>query len=312
MKSSFTVIFTFFIASFMVAQTGSFRMADLEYGLPTQTVTIKDDIKIAYSDQGKGSETILFIHGLASYIPAWKNNVSVLQSDYRCIAIDLPGYGKSSKGNYKVSMDFFAEVIHDFCVKLNIKNVVLAGHSMGGQIAISTALKYPDLVSKLILVAPAGFETFNKGERQWFRDVMTVDGVKLTTVEQIRVNYAYNFYDMPDEAQFMIDDRIKIRAASDFTDYCYHITQGVNAMVDSPVFEFLPLLKQPTLCIFGANDNLIPNRFLNGGPTEKFAKAGAENIPNCNLHLVDKGGHFVMFEKADIVNVKISQFLSNK
>ncbi len=91
MKSSFTVIFTFFIASFMVAQTGSFWMADLEYGLPTQTVTIKDDIKIAYSDQGKGSETILFIHGLASYIPAWKNNVSALQADYRCIAIDLPG-----------------------------------------------------------------------------------------------------------------------------------------------------------------------------------------------------------------------------
>lgn len=309
MKSSFTIIFTFFIASFMVAQTGSFSMADLDYGLPTQTVTIKDEIRIAYSDQGKGSETILFIHGLASYIPAWKNNVSALQTDYRCIAIDLPGYGKSSKGNYNVSMDFFAEVIHDFCVKLNIKNVVLAGHSMGGQIAISTALKYPDLVSKLILVAPAGFETFHKGQRQWFRDVMTVDGVRLTTVEQIRVNYAYNFYDMPDEAQFMIDDRIKIRAATDFTDYCYHITQGVNAMVDSPVFEFLPLLKQPTLCIFGANDNLIPNRFLNGGPTEKFAREGAEKIPNCTLHLVEKGGHFIMFEKATEVNGLIKEFL---
>lgn len=309
MKSSFTIIFTFFIASFMVAQTGSFSMADLDYGLPTQTVTIKDEIRIAYSDQGKGSETILFIHGLASYIPAWKNNVSALQTDYRCIAIDLPGYGKSSKGNYKVSMDFFAEVIHDFCVKLNIKNVVLAGHSMGGQIAISTALKYPDLVSKLILVAPAGFETFHKGQRQWFRDVMTVDGVKLTTVEQIRVNYAYNFYDMPKEAQFMIDDRIKIRTASDFTDYCYHITQGVIAMVDSPVFDFLSLIKQPTLCIFGSNDNLIPNRFLNGGPTEKFAKSGAEKIPNCALHLVEKGGHFIMFEKATEVNGLIKEFL---
>ncbi|HLO54838.1 MAG TPA: alpha/beta hydrolase [Saprospiraceae bacterium] len=309
MKSSFTIIFTIFIASFMVAQTGSFSMADLDYGLTTQSVIIKDDIKIAYSDQGKGSETILFIHGLASYIPAWKNNVSALQTDYRCIAIDLPGYGKSSKGNYKVSMDFFAEVIHDFCVKLNIKNVVLAGHSMGGQISISTALKYPDLVSKLILVAPAGFETFHKGQRQWFRDVMTVDGVKLTTVEQIRVNYAYNFYDMPKEAQFMIDDRIKIRTASDFTDYCYHITQGVNAMVDSPVFDFLSLIKQPTLCIFGSNDNLIPNRFLNGGPTEKFAKAGAEKIPNCTLNLVEKGGHFIMFEKATEVNGLIKEFL---
>jgi pimeloyl-ACP methyl ester carboxylesterase len=309
MKLSLTTIFTFFIVSLTIAQTSSFSMNDLDYGVPTKTVTIKDDIKIAYTDQGKGSETILFIHGLASYIPAWKNNVSALQTDYRCIAIDLPGYGKSSKGNYKVSMDFFAEVIYDFCTKMNIKNVVLAGHSMGGQIAISTALKYPDLVSKLILVAPAGFETFNKGQRQWFRDAMTVDGVRLTTVEQIRVNYAYNFYNMPEDGQFMVEDRIKIRAASDFTDYCYHITQGVNAMVDSPVFEFLPLIKQATLCIFGANDNLIPNRFLNGGTTEKFAKEGAEKIPNCTLHIVGKSGHFVMFEKATEVNGLVKEFL---
>ncbi len=284
-------------------------MSDIDYGMPTKTIVIKDDIKIAYTVQGKGDETILFIHGLGSYLPSWKKNISTLQSDYRCIAIDLPGYGKSSKGNYAVSMDFFAEVVQEFCQKMNIKKVVLAGHSMGGQIAISAALKYPELVSKLILIAPAGFETFNKGERQWFRDVMTVDGVRLTTVEQIRVNYAYNFYDMPNDAQFMVDDRIKMRAASDFTDYCYHITQGVNAMVDSPIFEFLPMIKQPTLCVFGANDNLIPNRFLNGGPTEKFAKAGAERIPNCTLEMVDKGGHFVMFEKAEEVNKLIQDFV---
>ncbi len=74
---------------------------------------------------------------------------------------------------------------------------------------------------------------------------MTVDGVRLTTVEQIRVNYAYNFYNMPKEADFMITDRINIRATQDFNDYCYHITQGVNAMVDQPVFEFLPTINNP-------------------------------------------------------------------
>src|SRR5690606_13071900 len=153
---------------------------------------------------------------------------------------------------------------------------------------------------------------FNKGQRQWFRDVMTVDGVRLTTVEQIRVNYAYNFYNMPKDAQFMVDDRINIRLASDFTDYCYHITQGVNAMVDSPVFEFLPLIKQPTLCIFGANDNLIPNRYLNGGATEKFAKLGADKIPNCRLHMIEKAGHFTMFEKPEDVNQLMKSFLKSE
>lgn len=312
MKCPIFVFVFLFMSCYILAQNSSFSMSDLDYGMNTKEIIIKENIKVAYTDQGKGNETILFIHGLASYIPAWNNNVSALQSEYRCIAIDLPGYGKSSKGNYPVSMDFFADVVLEFCLKIKISKVVLVGHSMGGQIAITTALKYPDLVSKLILIAPAGFETFNKGQRQWFRDVMTVDGVRLTTVEQIRVNYAYNFYNMPKNAQFMVDDRINIRMASDFTDYCYHITQGVNAMVDSPVFEFLPLISQPTLCIFGANDNLIPNRFLNGGPTEKFAKLGVDKIPNCTLHMIDKAGHFVMFEKPDEVNHFMKAFLKSE
>lgn len=291
------------------AQLKVAHMSEVDYDVQTQTLSLGDDVTLAYADQGKGAETIIFIHGLASYIPAWKKNIEDLKSDYRCIAIDLPGYGKSSKGNYKVSMDFFADKIHEFCQKLGLKQVILAGHSMGGQIAISTALKYPEFVSKLILIAPAGFETFNKGERQWFRDAMTVDGVKLTTVEQIRVNYAYNFYNMPKDAEFMVDDRIAIRHASDFQDYCYHVTQGVQAMVDSPVFDFLPNVKHKTLCVFGENDNLIPNRYLNGGPTKKYAKMGAERMPNCDLKMINKAGHFVMYEKAAEVNTMIRDFL---
>jgi pimeloyl-ACP methyl ester carboxylesterase len=287
-------------------------MRDLDYGMPVKKEILSNKIEIAYVEEGQKGEYILFVHGLASYIPAWKKNIESLKSNFRCLAIDLPGYGKSSKGNYDVSMDFFADIIAEFCRNKNIDKVILAGHSMGGQIAITTALKFPALVSKLILIAPAGFETFNKGEKQWFRDVMTVDGVRLTTVEQIRVNYAYNFYNMPKDAEFMITDRINIRATKDFNDYCYHITQGVNAMVDQPVFEFLPKLKQPTLCLFGSQDNLIPNRYLHGGPTEKIAKAGVKMIPNCTLEMIEGAGHFVMFEKADIVNEKISQFLSKK
>ncbi len=292
-----------------IGQNKQHQMSDLDYGMPVKQIKILNNIDLVYTDQGNSKQTIIFIHGLASYIPAWKKNIEDLKTSYRCIAIDLPGYGRSSKGNYDVSMDFFADAISDFCQKLNIQKVILAGHSMGGQISIATALKYPDLVDKLILIAPAGFETFNKGQRQWFRDAMTVDGVRLTTVEQIHVNYAYNFYDMPKDAQFMIDDRIAIRSAMDFTDYCYHITQGVKAMVDSPVFDFLPSVRQKTLCVFGTNDNLIPNRYLNGGFTEKYAKMGAEKMPDCTLHMLNKAGHFVMFEKPAEVNQLIRGFL---
>ena len=286
-----------------------FKKVDIVYPFEVKKVILTGDIQLAYAEEGNGKQTIIFIHGLGSYLPAWKKNVESLKDSYRCIAIDLPGYGKSSKGNYSGMMEFYAEIIQEFCKSKALNNIILCGHSMGGQIAITAALKYPHLIQKLILIAPAGFETFNKGEKQWFRDVMTVDGVRLTSVEQIKTNLAYNFYNMPDDAKFMIDDRIDMRDASDFNAYCYSIVQSVKGMVDQPVYEFLPQVKQATLCIFGENDNLIPNRYLNGGFTRRYAKKGANRLPDCSLIMIPHAGHFVMFEKSEEVNAFIKNFI---
>ena len=73
---------------------------DLTYPFPTHKLQLAEDLELAYFDEGKGNEVILFIHGLGSYAPAWKKNIESLSKDYRCLAIDLPGYGKSSKGRY--------------------------------------------------------------------------------------------------------------------------------------------------------------------------------------------------------------------
>ena len=283
---------------------------DLKYPFDVEKIQLQNDIKIAYTDQGQGETTILFIHGLGSNMVGWKNNLTELQKNYRCIAIDLPGYGKSSKGKYEGSLPFYSKLIAEFIDKLALKKVVLAGHSMGGQIAIVTALAYPDKITKLILTSPAGFETFTKGQRQWFREVFTPDLVKFTSVEAIKTNLAYNFYNMPEDAEFMIKDRIEMRSAKDFGWYCYIIPENVKGMVDTPVFDYLPQLKQPVLTFFGKYDNLIPNRFLNGGKTEKYAKKGAAQIPNCKLIMIDKAGHFAHFEKAEIFNTEVAKFLN--
>jgi len=107
----------------------------------------------------------------------------------------------------------------------------------------------------------------------------------------------------------MIKDRIEIRSAEDFDGYCYIIPQCVEGMVDEPVFDYLKDLTQPTLIFFGENDNLIPNRFLNGGKTEKYAKEGAEKIPNSKLIMVPKTGHFVQFEASEVFNEEVKEWL---
>ncbi|MDO8897890.1 MAG: alpha/beta fold hydrolase [Bacteroidales bacterium] len=70
---------------------------EIPYPFDVKKVQIDENTEIAYIDEGSGKETIIFIHGLGSYLPAWKKNIEGLSSDFRCIAIDLPGYGKSSK-----------------------------------------------------------------------------------------------------------------------------------------------------------------------------------------------------------------------
>ncbi len=267
---------------------------------------------IAYTDEGKGEKTIIFIHGLGSYLQAWTRNVEELKSNFRCISIDLPGYGKSGKQPHSGEMTFYAGIVNELIKELGLKNVVLAGHSMGGQISITTSLLYPQVVEKLVLVASAGFERFNKGQKQWFRDVMTFDGVRLTTTEAIQNNLATNFYRQPAEAEFMVTDRISMRTANDFDGYCYAVVQSVNGMINNPVIDYLQDIKVPTLILFGENDNLIPNRFLNPGRTADIANYGASQIKDSKLVMVPKCGHFMMFERPDVFNSEVSTFLSGK
>lgn len=90
-------------------------------------------------------------------------------------------------------MTFYAGILNEFVKGMKLENVYLAGHSMGGQISMTTTLLYPDIVKGLILVDPAGFEPFHKGQRQWFKNVMTLDKVRLTTPEAIQNNLATIF-----------------------------------------------------------------------------------------------------------------------
>lgn len=284
-------------------------MSDLEYPYEVKYASLGDDIELAYVDEGKGDHTIIFIHGLGSYLKAWYKNIDGLKDHYRCIAVDLPGYGKSSKVPHSGMMSFYAKVIKEMIDTLGLENVALAGHSMGGQIGIMAAFNYPATIRQLILVDPAGFEQFTPGQKKWFREVMTVNGVKLTTIEQIQTNVAYNFNNMPDDARFMITDRIAMRSADDFDNYCYTVVRSVNGMVDEPVFDILNKIEQPVLIFFGEEDNLIPNRFLNPGRSYNIACAGHEQLPNSKLVMVPRCGHFMMFEKADVFNESVMDFL---
>jgi pimeloyl-ACP methyl ester carboxylesterase len=286
------------------------QFPELLYSFPYRTVSLSGSQSIAYTDEGDGKDILLFIHGLASYIPAWRKNVEVLKKNYRCICIDLPGYGKSTAGGHSGKVSFYTEVIADFIKTLHLHNVMLVGHSMGGHIAISLTLSYPELVHKLILLAPAGFESFTENETLLLKQAFTAESFLNSSEIQIRASFAANFFRMPKDTESMILDRIAMRNWVNFHAYANVVANSLYGMLDDPVFNRLPLINQKTLVIYGQNDTLIPNYVLHSDLiTADIARSGVAKIQNANLILLNECGHFLQFEKPGEINLLIRNFI---
>ena len=273
-------------------------------------IQLPSGIRLAYSDTGAGDTTLVFLHGLGSNHKAWQKNTAVLSQRFRCLALDLPGYGASDKGDYAYDMTFFARRVREFTDALEVKNVVLVGHSMGSQIAMHCVLQDSSRWEKLVLLAPAGFETFTEQERAWFQMVYTPAVLKATTPEQIRKNFEINFFQFPADAEFMIRDRLALRETPAYEMYCNMIPKCVAGMLREPVYERLPEIKIPVIVLYGEKDYLIPNQILHKGQTTlQVAQSGQSRIPDSSLRILPQCGHFVQWEAADAVNQAILDFL---
>lgn len=299
-----------------VANGTNCEFSAMDYGYPTHYVELQGGVRLAYIDvyegEGEPKDTIVFLHGLASYLQAWKRNIPGLAKHYRCIAIDLPGYGKSSK-QHEISLDFYAAIVKKFADELKLQSVVLCGHSLGGQIAVLAGLRYPKLISKLVLLSAAGLEYYTELERMLIKPFvhLPIPFFKYASPAGVFLAYAANFYKMPEEALFMVRDRILWAHASGYDLYCQAVLQSFLAMGYSPVAPRLSAVKQPTLIIYGANDNFIPNWFMHGGSPRTVAEESANKIPNSTYNIFDKCGHFVPFEKPAETNEAIQKFLNS-
>lgn len=276
-----------------------------QYPYPVHHATVGDSVRVAYVDEGSGP-VLLMVHGLGSNLQAWQKNIDSLRQHYRCIALDLPGYGKSSLGNYPYSPTFFADAVLALMAQLELDDVTLVGHSMGGQVAMHVALADSSRLSRLVLVAPAGFEQFTPQEHAWFATYVTPAFIKMTPEAQIVKNFEVNFHQMTEDARFMIADRLQMRGTADYDAYCDMIPHCVQGMLTQPVFDRLPDIKLPTLVIYGAADLLIPNRLLHPTLTvQAVAETATQRLPNAQLHLLPNAGHFVQWEAAGAVNALI-------
>lgn len=184
--------------------------------------------------------------------------------------IDLPAFGKSSIG-VPLGVEDIADIIHIFCLKLNIVNPILLGHSYGGRIAIMYASKYQ--VEKLILVSAAGIK-----QKLKFSKRFKVRIYKLLKKCHINIKMGSSDYQNADNVKRIM------------------LVKAVNL----DLRKCLEKIKAPTLLIYGKADKVTPLQL--GYEINK-------KIANSSLIEMEECGHFPYLERPSIFSLILMSFL---
>ncbi|MEJ2617660.1 MAG: alpha/beta hydrolase [Ignavibacteriaceae bacterium] len=99
------------------------------------------DANIYYIEKGNGDTTLLFLHGWGINSGYWNNQINYFSIKYRTVAVDLPGFGESTSTRENYPVEKYGDDVIDVINKLDLKNVILVGHSMSGDIILEAALK---------------------------------------------------------------------------------------------------------------------------------------------------------------------------
>ncbi len=272
--------------------------------------------RVAYVELGKGGPkgTLVFVHGLGSYLKFWWFQLDAFAAEgWHVVALDLPGYGKSDKpASFPYTMEAMGDAARELAASLGATRPIVVGHSMGGQVALSWAIRYPGEVRALVLTSPAGFETFSPREQAWFKEVFSVALVKSTPEYGIWGSVAQgNFQRFRPELRWLVEERVRVVGTPDFDAYAYAQVRSVQALAaDDFVRQSLGRVRAPTLVVFGEQDRLIPNPLLHGGSTRAVMAGGAAAIPGARLEGLAGCGHSVQLDCPAEYGAAVRRFLA--
>ncbi|MEJ7685394.1 MAG: alpha/beta hydrolase [Segetibacter sp.] len=108
-----------------------------------------------FARSGSGDLALVFLHYFGGSSRTWSKVINKLNGEFRCIAVDLQGFGKSPSLGKGLSVSDSAQSVADLITTLQLKRYVLIGHSMGGKITLSLASRRPFGLESLVLIAPS-------------------------------------------------------------------------------------------------------------------------------------------------------------
>ena len=265
------------------------------------------DLQLHYNDAGEGAETVVMLHGSGPGASGWANfnrNVEPLvAAGYRVILMDCPGWSKSDPIVCTGSRsDLNARALKGLLDAIGLERVHIIGNSMGGHSAVAFALANPARVGKLVLMGggPGGSSQFVP---------MPTEGIKLLqglyrdpTIENLKKMMAVFVFDSSSLTEELFQARL-----DNMLSRREHLDNFVKSMAVNPK-QFpdqgarLSEITAPTLVIWGRDDRFVPMdlglRLLWG-------------MPNAELHIFNRCGHWAQWEHAAKFNRMVRDFLAD-
>lgn len=252
-----------------------------------------DKLRLRYVDVGSG-EPVFLIHGLGGSIESWTNNIDHLAKSFRIIAVDLPGFGLSDKPKINYTIKFYKGFVVQFLKLLQLDQVSIVGSSLGGHIAAEVAINHPSLVRRLVLISPAGaLPRSFKGSPALRKYVRVINAKSPQQVK--RLLSAIDNKPVSDSYAQMVYQKFLMPGAKEA------FLSSLAGSARAPrLTNRLNRIKAPMLLLWGKNDYMIP---------VKFAEPFVKMEKNCRIILIENCGHRPHFERPELFNKIVSDFL---
>lgn len=273
-----------------------------EYALPNSHFLKWRGGDVHYVDEGSGP-VVLMIHGFGGHFRNFQKLAEEMKGQYRVIRVDLPGFGLSDCPPVDKSNPQFVKLYDDFSTflidTLHLDSMYVIGNSMGGMIAWNMAVKHPQNVQKLVLLASAGYDLDKTAKGLFIIKYkaftkMFEKGMPLF-VSKGNAGKCYADESKIDQHEVAMNNDISNREGN---------LQHLLDMAGDKVFPDTALIQQvkcPTLIIWGEKDRIIP---------VEHAQRFKRDIPNSRLILYDTCGHVPMIEMTDRTKQDIEQFFN--
>ena len=248
----------------------------------------------------KNQPLILLLHGFICDNQDFNSVISLLSQSYCCLAVDLPGHGKTRVSGDEIcyNMSNTAQALIHLLNDLQIDKCLLLGYSMGGRLALYMTLHFPDRFEKVVLEsASPGLKTAKDRSHRLQSDLHTAQKLENSNLKE----FLLSWYDRP---------LFKSLTKSPNFDRLLEARLANNPIELAKSLRNMGTGNQPSLWAQLAQ-NQIPLLLLVGEYDDKFITINTEiaNLcPAASLKIVPKSGHNIHFENADKLVAVVRQF----